>query len=673
MTPAPPTESHRHTSRDRTERVRDIVDRWQHGEPPDAAAVLTADPDLASDRPLALELAYEEYCLRAEAAQPVNADSFCRRFPFRTSLMRLIAVHSFLDRHPEVLGPTRPARRFARGDVLADFRVLRPLGQGGFSDVYLAEELTAGRRPVVVKVTTADGSEADASGPLSHPHLMPVFSSPRAGEFRLVVMPFYGTATLEDVLPHATVLEAVRNGSHPDDPPFTSERPFGIRPQTGRTAAVCAVARGVASALEYLHARGLAHRDIKPSNVLLGAGGHPYLLDFNLSSGPLAPTRLGGTVPYMAPEAIAAVRARDAGGVDWRAADVYSFAVLLWEQLTGVHPFLNGSELAPTADRDTVLDLMANRQQAAGRNGWEQFRRLPRRVRRALDRCLSADPRRRPSAAELVTVFAPPTRRRWVWTVAAAGLVTAGLVAAVWLTRAPTAAVQPVEPDLSDPFARGKYLCDKGQFDLAATAFKDAGDERQDGRAYACAAYCFIQKGCTNEAEVMLRRAIAVGEDSADVRANLAYCRMYGNDYAQCLAECDRALAKNPKCRAALVTRSLVRLRLHEMNKVPLTRSVGDDLRTALEIPGPTGGQLWESAARLYLLLPNPTAADLDSAASAALSARRMGKSAKNMHRLADIHPPVSAHPIFRLAAGDDPVEQLVDDPGDPRLANPLP
>src|SRR5205814_4455868 len=82
--------------------------------------------------------------------------------------------------------------------------------------------------------------------------------------------------------------------------------------------AVCWLGACLADALQHAHERGLLHLDLKPSNVLLAADGQPMLLDFHLARGPLAagapaPSGLGGTPGYMAPEhqaALAAVAGR---------------------------------------------------------------------------------------------------------------------------------------------------------------------------------------------------------------------------------------------------------------------------------------------------------------------------------------------------------------------------
>ncbi len=170
-------------------------------------------------------------------------------------------------------------------------------------------------------------------------------------------------------------------------------------------AAVWIAAR-LAEALEHAHARGLLHRDLKPSNILIAADGTPMLLDFNLSAeaAPAAEgegaarAKLGGTLPYMAPEHLDAFNPRGStppGAVDQRA-DVYALGLILFEMAAGRHPFAEPPDGLPIVE---VLKSMT----AERRRGAPSARAINPEIPWSLDallaRCLDPDPARRYQAA----------------------------------------------------------------------------------------------------------------------------------------------------------------------------------------------------------------------------------------------------------------------------------
>jgi len=108
--------------------------------------------------------------------------------------------------------------------------------------------------------------------------------------------------------------------------------PFRRLFKTGPLAehALLGFLRQLAGALEAVHAAGIIHRDVNPRNVLVTSGGVIKLMDFGLSSSIRDPIhRAGGTIGYMAPEALR--KGRQIGfGVD-----IYSLGLLAYQALLG--------------------------------------------------------------------------------------------------------------------------------------------------------------------------------------------------------------------------------------------------------------------------------------------------------------------------------------------------
>ena len=178
-----------------------------------------------------------------------------------------------------------------------DFRLASPIGGGGMGSVYMAVQISLGRR-VAVKLVRYVGNagvpdEARTVARLHHPNIVHVYAAGRSGDFLWMAMEL---ADGESAERHAfrSADEIAR---------------FGI---------------AVAEALAYAHACGILHRDVKPSNIFLRADGSVKLGDFGLAclASSLAPS--GGTTGYMAPEIIT-------GGAASERSDQYALGKTLLE------------------------------------------------------------------------------------------------------------------------------------------------------------------------------------------------------------------------------------------------------------------------------------------------------------------------------------------------------
>jgi len=199
------------------------------------------------------------------------------------------------------------------------------------SRVFVASETALGRT-VVIKVVApelAEGVSAERfarevklAARLQHANIVPLLSAGDVAGLPYYTMPFVRGETLRTRLSHGPVPlpEAV------------------------------SILRDVARALSHAHSQGVVHRDIKPENVLL-SGGAAMVADFGIAKavsdartqdGTTSPTLTSagisiGTPAYMAPE-----QALGDPNTDLRA-DVYSWGVIAYELLAGVHPFADAS------------------------------------------------------------------------------------------------------------------------------------------------------------------------------------------------------------------------------------------------------------------------------------------------------------------------------------------
>ena len=411
-----------------------IKRRWQQGEPPNLNGVLASHPELQRDRSVVLNLAYAEYRTRVQAGESIDAEAFAQRFPsLERSLYLLIEVHGLLSHDPELQLLQENAAWPEAGSRFLQFDLTAEIGRGAFGRVFLATEPALGGRQVVVKVAPQGGGEAEIIGRLRHPNIVPIYSlqEDKTTGLAAFCMPYLGRATLCDVLDQSflaghppqrarTILDAVAAVNYDLDS-RESPSPARILRRGSYVDGAIHLAAQLADALAHSHGRGIYHRDLKPSNVLMTPEGRPLLLDFNLSiDSRLAAWKVGGTLPYMAPEELAHLAAQEAASrlprFDPRS-DIFSLGVIVYELLAGKLPF--GS-----IPKNCALDEAARqlrRQQGVGPRPIRELNpRADRRLTRLVESCLAFEPERRPETAEqLAAAFRRELSvarrgRRWV-------------------------------------------------------------------------------------------------------------------------------------------------------------------------------------------------------------------------------------------------------------------
>ena len=228
-----------------------------------------------------------------------------------------------------------------QADLLVDrtighYKISKRIGAGGMGEVYLATDITAGRKAALKLLParfTGDAErltrfqqEARAVVGLNHPNILTVYEIGEDHSTHYIA---------SELIEGETLRQRLMRG-----PMQLSE--------------AVDVAIQVASALAAAHEAGIVHRDIKPENIMLRPDGYVKVLDFGIAklaesafadryarrrgraeSMTLAETHLGsllGTVRYMSPE-------QACGAPVDKRTDVWSLGVVLYEMVTGHAPF----------------------------------------------------------------------------------------------------------------------------------------------------------------------------------------------------------------------------------------------------------------------------------------------------------------------------------------------
>jgi len=208
--------------------------------------------------------------------------------------------------------------------IISHFKILKKIDEGGMGKIYLAED-TVLNRQVALKFLPSNFTsnkqlidrfkrEARAAAALKHPNIVTIHELAKYQEQFYIAMEYVDGISLCSLM---------------------EQREISVDNALAITIQIC---RGLRKA----HQAGIIHRDIKPANVMIDKDGWVKILDFGLAklTENTSITKLGvrmGTAPYTSPEQL---RGEELGP----GSDIFSLGVLLYQLLTGAHPFDGSTE-----------------------------------------------------------------------------------------------------------------------------------------------------------------------------------------------------------------------------------------------------------------------------------------------------------------------------------------
>ncbi len=200
-----------------------------------------------------------------------------------------------------------------RGQSLGKYKIISPLGSGGFGSVYLAEDTWIHKR-VAIKVPHRQNldfgellKEPRLLASLNHPNIVAIITAEKQENLFFIVMEYVPGETLENMIGTTGPLELGR---------------------------ALDVACQICNAVDHAHRQGVIHRDLRPANVLVSDAQVAKVADFGTSRFleiAAHGTTVIGSPPYMAPEQF--------HGKAVFASDLYSLGVTMYQMLTGALPY----------------------------------------------------------------------------------------------------------------------------------------------------------------------------------------------------------------------------------------------------------------------------------------------------------------------------------------------
>src|SRR6266699_1314749 len=340
----------------------------------------------------------------------------------RGKVEALLASHQRADDFIETsaVGITTKIIQKGRADLLAGrtighYKLSERIGTGGMGEVYLATDITAGRKAALKLLPlrfTGDAErlkrfqhEAHAVVGLNHPNILTVYEIGEDHSIHYIASELIEGETLRERLAHGRM----------------------------QLSEAVDVAIQVASALAAAHRAGIVHRDIKPENIMLRPDGYVKVLDFGIAklaeqevpvTTPrdeallLVETNLGsilGTVRYMSPE-------QACGGQLDKTTDIWSLGVVLYEMATAHSPF------AGSKPREVMSSILETEPPPLTRYN----KQTPAELQQIISKTLCKDRKERYRSAhdlfkalkdlrhklefgvELERATAPPSWRHWI-------------------------------------------------------------------------------------------------------------------------------------------------------------------------------------------------------------------------------------------------------------------
>jgi len=200
-----------------------------------------------------------------------------------------------------------------QGQILGKYKILSPLGSGGFGTVYLARDTWIDKQ-VAIKVPHRQNldfgdllREPRLLASVSHPNIVAITTAEKQDGVFFIVMEYVPGETLETIVLREGALDLGRALDY---------------------------ACQICNAVDHAHRQGVLHRDLRPANVLVSDTGVAKVADFGTSRFleiAAHGTTVIGSPPYMAPEQF--------HGKAVFASDIYSLGVTMYQMLTGVLPY----------------------------------------------------------------------------------------------------------------------------------------------------------------------------------------------------------------------------------------------------------------------------------------------------------------------------------------------